>query len=494
MTAQAPRDGNQVPSLLLKDDVTGETVAALADASGNLLIAATLANATVPNGGTGVTSFTAYAPIFGGTTSTGALQSGTVGTLGQVLTSNGAGALPTFQAPAGGSGTVTSVSVTTANGVSGSVATATTTPAITLTLGDITPSKVNGNVITTGTGTLTLGAGKTLTASNSITLAGVDGKTLTQNKSMTFTAADDTGVYTFPTGTKTLVATDVTALSSLATVGTITSGVWNGTDVAVTDGGTGLSATTAYAVLCGGTTSTAALQSIASVGTSGQVLTSNGAGALPTFQTAAGGTPRRTFAQTMQIESTTSLGTVSPTNVSYGLQCSMNTNGGSSAFGTNFIDEGNYAMYDNNPEINVISIYDAGSATGSGNLYFGDCGGSTAPTVTGTGKRMCVIARTAATVLTWNAVNADGTTNSNATISSVTAGLSNNWRIVKTGSTNIKWYLNGTLKVTSTTNLPSGNSATATLFMAGVNNDAGDTTTRTGRFGFFNLLLDSPNS
>lgn len=43
---------------------------------------------------------------------------------------------------AGGSGTVTSVSVVTANGVSGSVATATTTPAITLTLGAITPSAV----------------------------------------------------------------------------------------------------------------------------------------------------------------------------------------------------------------------------------------------------------------------------------------------------------------------------------------------------------------
>lgn len=44
--------------------------------------------------------------------------------------------------PAGGSGTVSSVSVTTANGVSGSVATPTTTPAISLTLGAITPSAV----------------------------------------------------------------------------------------------------------------------------------------------------------------------------------------------------------------------------------------------------------------------------------------------------------------------------------------------------------------
>lgn len=48
----------------------------------------------------------------------------------------------------GGSGTVTSVSVTTANGVSGSVATATTTPAITLTLGAITPTTVNGITLT----------------------------------------------------------------------------------------------------------------------------------------------------------------------------------------------------------------------------------------------------------------------------------------------------------------------------------------------------------
>lgn len=61
------------------------------------------------------------------------------------------------------------------------------------------------------------------------------------------------------------------------------------TDLAVADGGTGVSSTTAYAVLCGGTTSTAPLQSIAGLGTAGQVLTSNGAGALPTFQDVAGG-------------------------------------------------------------------------------------------------------------------------------------------------------------------------------------------------------------
>lgn len=53
--------------------------------------------------------------------------------------------------------------------------------------------------------------------------------------------------------------------------------------------GTGVTSNTAYAVLCGGTTATGPIQSIASVGTSGQVLTSNGAGALPTFQAPSGG-------------------------------------------------------------------------------------------------------------------------------------------------------------------------------------------------------------
>ena len=58
--------------------------------------------------------------------------------------------------------------------------------------------------------------------------------------------------------------------------------------VVVSSGGTGDTSLTAYAVLCGGTTPTGAIQSIASVGGSGQVLTSNGAGALPTFQNVAG--------------------------------------------------------------------------------------------------------------------------------------------------------------------------------------------------------------
>jgi len=61
------------------------------------------------------------------------------------------------------------------------------------------------------------------------------------------------------------------------------------TPLVVSSGGSGRASHTAYAVICGGTTATAAQQSIASVGTAGQVLTSNGAAALPTFQTNANG-------------------------------------------------------------------------------------------------------------------------------------------------------------------------------------------------------------
>lgn len=65
----------------------------------------------------------------------------------------------------------------------------------------------------------------------------------------------------------------------------VTNNSWNSEDPAqVAKGGTGVASNTAYAVLCGGTTATNPIQSIAGVGTSGQVLTSNGAAALPTFQ------------------------------------------------------------------------------------------------------------------------------------------------------------------------------------------------------------------
>jgi len=90
-----------------------------------------------------------------------------------------------------------------------------------------------------------------------------------QASSAVFTIAGGTGITTTGAGSTMTIDLD--------------------TPVTVANGGTGSASHTAYAVLCGGTTSTNPVQSIASVGTSGQVLTSNGAGALPTFQAAGGG-------------------------------------------------------------------------------------------------------------------------------------------------------------------------------------------------------------
>jgi len=77
-----------------------------------------------------------------------ALAVSVAGTLGQVLTSGGAGA-PTWATDGGG--TVTSVSVVSANGLAGTVATATTTPAITLSTTVTGLLKGNGTAISAAT-------------------------------------------------------------------------------------------------------------------------------------------------------------------------------------------------------------------------------------------------------------------------------------------------------------------------------------------------------
>lgn len=74
---------------------------------------------------------------------------------------------------AGGGGTVTAVSVTTANGISGSVANPTTTPAISLTLGAITPTTVNASGAVTGSNLSGTNTGdQTITLTGQVTGSG----------------------------------------------------------------------------------------------------------------------------------------------------------------------------------------------------------------------------------------------------------------------------------------------------------------------------------
>ena len=118
-----------------------------------------------------------------------------------------------------GTGTVTSVSVVTANGVSGSVATATTTPAITLTLGAITPSSVN-SVVISGSSTPTLAVTGTSSISGSNT---GDQTTSGTTNRITVTSGTTNPVVD--------IASTYVGQTSITTLGTIGTGVWQGTAI-----------------------------------------------------------------------------------------------------------------------------------------------------------------------------------------------------------------------------------------------------------------------
>lgn len=134
------------------------------DVTGDLAVSGTISGA-----GAGITSINANEVTGGTITGTGGLVRASGPTLtNPVVGTQTAGNNTTLAASTAfvtsaistavsglGTGTVTSVSVVTANGVSGSVATATTTPAITLTLGAITPTSVSGVTIS-GSSTPTL--------------------------------------------------------------------------------------------------------------------------------------------------------------------------------------------------------------------------------------------------------------------------------------------------------------------------------------------------
>jgi microcystin-dependent protein len=145
---------------------------------------------------------------------------------------------------------------------------------------------------TGGTDTLTIPNGASGTARNMfIEFTGTGGGTIVvpANKKLYFVYNNTSSAITVKVSGQTGVSVPAAAKMVLVSNGTDIVNAINylatNAPLAVSSGGTGVASATAYAVQCGGTTSTGAHQSVASVGTSGQVLTSNGAGALPSFQT-----------------------------------------------------------------------------------------------------------------------------------------------------------------------------------------------------------------
>ena len=167
----------------------------------------------------------------------------------------------------------------------------------------LTPSTATTGAITVagtlavangGTGITAFGTGVATALGNNVTGSG--GIVLATSPTLTtpLLGTPTSGTLTNCTGlplttgvTGTLATTNGGTGSTSTTYCSLTTNV-TGT-LPVANGGTGTTTNTAYAVICGGTTTGGAQQSVASVGTSGQVLTSNGASALPTFQTIATG-------------------------------------------------------------------------------------------------------------------------------------------------------------------------------------------------------------
>ena len=140
------------------------------------------------------------------------------------------------------------------------------------------------------------------TASNGATTRNIN----VPNSSKTYVVIND--------GTGSIVLRGVTGPTAGITIvsGEKCVAAWNGSDfvkiststaltgtVPVANGGTGLTTTTAYSVVFSGTTATGNFQASAGPGTATHVLTSNGAGALPTFQANTGVTTGKSIAMAM---------------------------------------------------------------------------------------------------------------------------------------------------------------------------------------------------
>jgi len=225
----------------------------------------------ISNGGTNGTATATAGAIAYGTGSAYAFTS--AGTLGQVLTSAGAGT-PTWAAAA--TGTVTSVSVVSANGLAGTVATATTTPAITLSTTVTGLLKGNGTAIsaaTSGTDYAPATSGTSILYGNGS--GGFSNVTIGTGVAFaggTLSATGSGGTVTSVTGTAPVVSSGGTtpaismAAATTSVNGYLTSTDWN------TFNGKGSGTVTSVAALTLGTTGTDLSSTVAN-GTTTPVIT-----------------------------------------------------------------------------------------------------------------------------------------------------------------------------------------------------------------------------
>lgn len=224
------------------------------------------------------------------------------GTTGQIITSNGSGSAPTFEDPAT-SGTVSIVRLegsdistnrqalnfldTTNNidflvtddlgnneaEISANISTSYPGQTSLTTLGTITTGTWNANTITVpfgGTGSITLTDGGILFGSGT--------------GAITATSALANGEIVIGDGTTTPTTLDVGSSSAITILGTVTTGIWNANTITVPFGGTGDTSFTANGVIFGNNTGAFG---VTATGSSGEILTSNGGGSPPTFQSSA---------------------------------------------------------------------------------------------------------------------------------------------------------------------------------------------------------------
>jgi hypothetical protein len=316
LTSSTSQRGNFILEQFNIGSIPGNAVITVQESTGNFIFSLQGGGAIQINNGTSVTPLQFFNAS--GTNCVG-FQAGnptsnTVWTLPitdstgvQALISNGSGILS--WADLSGGGTVTLVS-----GTAGQidVANGTTTPVISIdsgyvgqasitTLGTIMTGTWNGSLIPLAYG----GTNADLTASNggifysTASAAAILAGTSTANQILlsgsSASPAWSTAIYPVSTTVNQLLYSSSTNTIVGLTTANNSILVTNGSGVPslsttlpftlpVNTGGTGVGSFTAYSVLCGGTTSTGALQNVSGVGTTNQALISSGASALPTWQ------------------------------------------------------------------------------------------------------------------------------------------------------------------------------------------------------------------